>query len=118
MNIETIAGFSATVGKIYDAALTPSLWPKALEAIKALLETETVALISNDLLDRTPPWDWHVGYDPDFTRLYFEKYYAQNPYLDELVRLGSGETGNSASRENYGALLKSEFYEGWMQPQG
>ena len=118
MDIEKLALFSAAVGKIYDAALTPSAWPQALEAIKALLETRTVALISYDILDRTPPWDWHVGYDPEFTRLYFEKYYIQNPFTDEVARLGAGEMGNSASRDDYGALLETEFYKGWMEPQG
>jgi DNA-binding CsgD family transcriptional regulator len=118
MDIDKLALFSVAVGKLYDAALTPTVWPQALEAIKALLETRTVALISHDILDRTPPWDWHVGYDPEFTRLYFEKYYAQNPFTDEVAQLGAGEMGNSASRADYGAFLETEFYKGWMQPQG
>jgi len=48
--------FSALVGHIYDAAVAPAEWPKALEQICKALNAKTAALWSYDIFDRTPPW--------------------------------------------------------------
>ena len=110
--------FSQLVGKIYDAALAPHDWPGALDAICRLVNAKTAALSSYDVFDKTPPWQLQVGYDPYWMQVYAEKYQDLNPYMDDVARLGPGECNYSSSRPDYQELFKSEFYQGWLKPQG
>jgi PAS domain-containing protein len=109
--------FSFVVGKIYDATLTLDEWPAALDAVCKLLKVQTAALASYDIFDRTPPWQLQVGYDPQWMQIYTEKYYALNPYMDDVAHLGAGECNYSSRRPDYQDLLQSEFYLGWLKPQ-
>jgi hypothetical protein len=59
---EVLGEFSAVVGKIYDAALEPEAWPAALEGICAFAESKTAVLMSYDVFDKTPPWQFEVGH--------------------------------------------------------
>jgi DNA-binding CsgD family transcriptional regulator len=110
--------FSSLIGEIYDAALAPGNWPGVLNSICKLLNAKTAALWSYDIFDRTPAWQLQVGYDPYWMQVYAEKYLALNPYLDDVARLSSGESNFSSSRQEYQELFKTEFYQGWLKPQG
>ena len=110
--------FSELVGQIYDAALAPQNWPQALDAITRYVNAQTAALLSYDVLDKTPPWQLQVGYDPHWMQIYSEKYLALNPYMDEVAALGAGELNCSSRRPNYQDLFQTEFYQGWLKPQG
>jgi hypothetical protein len=110
--------FSELVGTIYDAALSPGEWPEALEAICHYLNAKTAALWSYDVQDRTPPWQLQVGYEPYWMQVYAEKYLALNPYMDDVTLLGPGESNYTSRRPDYPDLFKSEFYQGWLKPQG
>jgi DNA-binding CsgD family transcriptional regulator len=109
--------FSSVVGKIYDATLMPDEWPAALDGICKFLKVQTAALMSYDIYDRKPPWQFQVGYDWRWMQLYTEKYLALNPYMDDVARLGAGEWNYSSRRPNYRELFQSEFYHGWLKPQ-
>jgi DNA-binding CsgD family transcriptional regulator len=110
--------FSSLIGEIYDAALAPGNWPGVLHSICELLNAKTAALWSYDIFDRTPPWQLQVGYEPYWMQVYTEKYLALNPYMDDVARLSSGESNFSSSRPEYQELFKTEFYQGWLKPQG
>ncbi len=110
--------FSQLVGKIYDAALAPQGWPDALDSICHFLNAKTAALWSYDILDKTPPWQLQVGYDPYWMKVYSEKYLALNPYMDDVATLGTGELHCNSWRPNHQELFKTEFYQGWLRPQG
>lgn len=109
--------FSALVGHIYDAAVAPAEWPRALERICKSLNAQTAALWSYDIFDRTPPWQLEIGYDPYWMKLYTEKYLAMNPYMDQVPRLSPGDAVATSALPDYGELFKTEFYQGWLKPQ-
>jgi len=110
--------FSQLVGKIYDSALAPHDWPEALDGICRFVNAKTAALLSYDVFDKTPPWQLQVGYDAYWMQIYAEKYLALNPYMDDVALLGPGEWNYSSRRPDYRDLFKSEFYQGWLKPQG
>jgi len=110
--------FSRLVGTIYDAAVDPAIWPAALQAVRAFVDAETAAFTSYDVFDRTPPVQFHVGYDAHWMQVYLDRFYALNPYMDLVARLDSGEAASSSARPDYPDLLASEFYTGWLKPQG
>jgi DNA-binding CsgD family transcriptional regulator len=109
---------SALIGKIYDVALAPSGWPDVLQGVRAFIDAETVTLNAYDLADKTPPWQYEVGNDPRWMQVYVEKYYAINPYMDDVARLASGEVTVASGRPDFEDLPRSEFYRGWLKPQG
>ena len=117
MSIADVYEFSVLVGTIYDAALAPGTWPAVLGQIARLLNAQTAALLSYDVYDRTPPWQLQVGYDPHWMQVYVEKYFAMNPYMDDVARMSPGEVGYGSARPDYPELFKTEFYKGWLQPQ-
>ena len=118
MNNIQLDEFSGLVGHIYDAAVAPGEWPAVLDRICKFLDAQTAALWSYDVYDRTPPWQLEIGYDPYWMKLYTDKYLALNPYMDDVARLSPGEAWAASSRADYPELLKTEFYQGWLKPQG
>lgn len=117
MSLIRLDEFSDLVGNIYDAALAPGEWPAVLVRICKLLNAQTAALWTYDVYDRTPPWQLEVGYDPDWMKLYTEKYLAMNPYMEDVARMSPGDARASSSRREYPELFKTEFYQGWLRPQ-
>jgi len=109
--------FSALVGHIYDAAVAPAEWPKALEQICKALNAKTAALWSYDIFDRTPPWQLEIGYDPHWMKLYTEKYLALNPYMDQVALMSPGDVLATSGLPDYPQLFNTEFYQGWLKPQ-
>jgi hypothetical protein len=96
MDTAKLGELSALIGKIYDAALAPAGWPDVLDGARAFLNAATATIACYDVADKTPPWQYAVGNDPRWMQVYIEKYYAMNPYMDDVARLGSGEMAISS----------------------
>jgi DNA-binding CsgD family transcriptional regulator len=114
----SLTEFSAVVGKIYDAAVEPGAWPAALEAICGFADAKTAVLMSYDVFDKTPPWQLEIGHGEYWTKMYHEKYLTVNPFMDDVPNLDTGDQIYASSRPQYSTLLDSEFYNGWLKPQG
>jgi len=110
--------FSTVVGKVYDAAVDPDAWPAALDAIRAFADSKTAVLMSYDVFDKSPPWQVEVGHGEPWTSLYHEKYLGENPFMEDVPDLDAGEQIYASSRPQYATLFESDFYNGWLKPQG
>lgn len=110
--------FSNLVERIYDAALSPGLWPEALDGIRLYLGAQVGILSSFDAY-YADTWGWQqaVGFDPYFLQLYKEKYMLMNPWMDLVASLGSGETTYVSAHASYKAITQSAFYLEWLKPQ-
>jgi len=117
-DVANLGEFSAVVGKIYDAALEPDAWPAALRGVCAFADCKTAVLMSHDVFDKAPPWQLEVGHGEHWTRLYHAKYLAVNPFMADVPLLAEGEQIFASSRPQYATLLESDFYNGWLKPQG
>lgn len=109
--------FSAVVGKIYDAAVDPGAWPAGLDAIRTFADSKTAVLMSHDVFDKSPPWQVEVGHGEPWTALYHEKYLGENPFMEDVPDLDTGEQIYASSRPQYATLFESDFYKGWLKPQ-
>ena len=109
---------SDLIGRVYDAALSPSLWPEALDGVRAYLGAQVGILSSFDAYDANT-WGWQhaVGFEPHFLKLYKEKYMLMNPWMDLVASLGSGEATRVSAHDSYQAITRSEFYLEWLKPQ-
>ena len=114
----SLGEFSSVVGKVYDAAVDPKVWPAALDAIRGFADSKTAVLMSHDVFDKSPPWQVEVGHGEAWTRLYHEKYLGGNPFMDDVPDLDTGEQIYASSRPQYATLFESDFYNGWLKPQG
>lgn len=117
-DVAGLSEFSAVVGKIYDAALEPQAWPSALEAICGFADSKTAVLMSYDVFDKTPPWQLEIGHGDYWTKLYHEKFGAVNPFMTDIPNLHAGEQVYASSCPHYSTLRESDFYNGWLKPQG
>ena len=117
-DVVSVSEFSQVVGKIYDAAVEPNDWRAALEAICGFANAKTAVLMSYDVFDKTPPWQLEVGHGEYWTKVYHDKYLTSNPFMDDVGYLDSGEQIYASSRPQYSTLFETDFYHGWLKPQG
>jgi DNA-binding CsgD family transcriptional regulator/PAS domain-containing protein len=110
--------FSELVGKVYDAALSPGLWPEALDGVRRFLDAQVGILSSFDAYD-ADTWGWQhaVGFAPYYLQLYKDKYMLMNPWMDLVATLGSGETTYVSAHDSYQFITQSAFYGEWLKPQ-
>jgi DNA-binding CsgD family transcriptional regulator len=117
--LATQANFDALVEDAYAAAFDESLWLAFLNRFAEALGGNNTALIVNG-----GPASGHsavtcVRTDPDYLRLYNEHYCHVNPWM----RLGahhleSGVVGVGEMHISTGELIRTEFYNEWLRPQG
>src|SRR5688572_23019015 len=77
---------SHVIGTIYDCAVDPQYWPKAIESIARLVDGVNGLILMLDTV-RTEARlhvDWNMG--PEATRVYDEKYHKGNPLAEGILR--------------------------------
>ncbi|HEY7230277.1 MAG TPA: LuxR family transcriptional regulator [Pseudolabrys sp.] len=109
---------SALIGDIYDAALDPTLWPTVLANCIGFIGGSAAAIFSKDAASKTGDVAYHVGIEPHYQRLYFEKYIKLDPltvghYFAEIEKpVAVGDI------LPYDEFLETRAYREWGQPQG
>lgn len=113
------ADLSATIERIYDAGLTPSLWPAALGCIATFVNGYSAAIFSKTPSQTGGALYHHDGRIGDeFQRAYFSQYIKLDP-ANALQYFGEIEKPVSASSlippEEF---IDTRFYREWAEPQG
>jgi DNA-binding CsgD family transcriptional regulator len=110
---------SQLIGDIYDAALDRGLWPSVLEKTCAYVQGACAALVAQDPFANSGQFYFSWGVDPDYERLYLDKYIRLNPATYAAVaRSEVGEVGSTGTQMPYDEFVGSRFYREWAQPQG
>lgn len=109
---------STTVAEIYDAALDPTRWQRALKLV-----TEYVGGVQGSIF-------WHdsaasaasvlhiVDELPEFTRRYLEHYVKLNPLFPASTFFEPGEVYAATDVVPYDEFVQTRFYKEWVKPQG
>ncbi len=105
-------------GEIYDAALDPDLWRGVLKRISAFVGGPATALVSHDVAAQTNRFHFVWGDDPDYSRLYCEKYVRLNPLLPAMMMMKVGEVWSVSRIMPMSAFHGTRFYQEWVKPQG
>ena len=106
------------IGDIYDAALDPARWPHAQDQVCKFVGGHASTLYWQDSARQTGNAYYQVGIEPEFERLYFEKYLRMNPLYPGLIFLGVEEVHSVASLISLGEWRATRFYKEWLRPQG
>jgi DNA-binding CsgD family transcriptional regulator len=108
---------STLIGDIYDATLDPALWPHVLEGSAGFVGGVASALFLKDSMRKTHNTIHAWGYDPDYIRIYVEKYGQIDPFATAQIFFEIEEPMCVADIMAHSEHRKSSFYREWVQPQ-
>jgi DNA-binding CsgD family transcriptional regulator/PAS domain-containing protein len=110
---------SNLIADIYDTVLDRSLWPAALKKATGFVRGEASAIFWDDAAnDCGDVFFDDGGIQPDYRRLYFEKYKALNPTATLRLFAEVGEPTATGDLIPYDKFLQTRFYLEWAKPQG
>jgi DNA-binding NarL/FixJ family response regulator len=103
------------VGEIYDAAVDPSLWPRALDRIRLFVPGDLCMLISEDAFSSRGKVHYASREEPEWMRAYFDKYIYLNPVLvPAILNTKVGDIISAWTYVPYEEYEKSQFHREWV----
>lgn len=102
-----------------ECAIEPQLWPVFLEKFGKAVKAECAALVIQDFKNSRGSVAENWGTEPLWSRRYQEHYAGTNIWVKRSGQLlSSGAVYNSDQVVSDGELLKTEFYNDFLRPQG
>ena len=109
---------SAVIGDIYDAAVEPVLWEKALASVCNYVGGSSAALYWHDSATERSAVLHSYNFDPYYLKIYFEKYLPLNPMFPAASFIDEGIVTSDEDIMPRSELNKTRFYKEWIEPQG
>jgi len=109
---------SELIGDIYDAALDPALWMRALERSCSFVGGSSAVLYWHDVATESSAALHLFNDDPHWTQLYFEKYLLMNPVFPAATFVEPGLIYTPTDIVPEAELFETRFHKEWVQPQG
>ncbi|AEF99174.1 helix-turn-helix transcriptional regulator [Methylomonas methanica] len=113
------------IGKIYDAAITPEMWPAFLEQMSETFKSRGTALYLVDLASSLSTCSsddlsfiHSVRIAPEAGESYDRYYSRTNVWLENSRYLPEGKLTTSDRLFSTEELVKTEWYNDWLKPQG
>lgn len=109
--------FDELIGRIYDAALNPQIWPAALNRIAELANASVAMIGSFDSFSReftaiSP------RQDPDRLRHYARYWASRNPLRQRATGVPPGAIMIPEMLMPADEYVRSDFFNEWMRPEG
>jgi DNA-binding CsgD family transcriptional regulator len=109
---------STVIGDIYDAAIDPTLWQRALASICEFVGGHSAVLLWHDSAMEHSEALYLFNDDPVYTKLYFEKYLPMNPMFPAATFVAAGVVTMDDDILPRAELEGTRFYQEWIKPQG
>lgn len=109
---------SQLIGDIYDAALEPSLWPRALEGICGFVGGSMANIFWQDVIGKSAKKFFEWGNDPHYTQLYMDTYARINPLFPAAYSFPVGQVFRQSDLIGDDEMHETRLYKEWMKPQG
>src|SRR5262245_40711330 len=114
--MQTDQQLSRLVGKIYDAALDPSLWNDVLPEIGEFVGGQAGGIVSKDSVSNVSTPHHHFGVDPHYVRVYAETHSKFDP-LSTLPLFDVEQIVSIPELVPYDEFRQGPFFHEWMSPQ-
>jgi DNA-binding CsgD family transcriptional regulator len=105
------------IGRIYDAALSPSLWPDTLAQIAGFVGGQAAGIFSKDSISKDSTSYYHFGLDPKQMRIYSQTHSRFDPFSN-LRFFDVGQVVSIPELVPYDEFRRGRFFREWMEPQG
>ncbi len=109
---------STLIADIYDAALAKEAWPAVLAKVCTYVGASSANFFSQQSASRGAVLHFQWGNDPDYERLYLEKYYKLNPLVPATSFVDVGKVFSQSDMIPYDEFEETRFYREWVAPQG
>ena len=113
------------VGKAYEAAAEPVLWPVFLETFAGATDNEGTLIWLQSAADgsarmREPEMAFvaNVRHPPEYMQSYAEYYSRINVLLSGIDAIAEGSLMCSSAMLSDAELHRTEYYNDWLKPQG
>jgi DNA-binding CsgD family transcriptional regulator/PAS domain-containing protein len=108
---------SDTIGAIYDCALEPDHWPKAMQRVTELSASAAMGMGIIDHKHKHNVRLYEYGYEEGDMKIYYEKFAAMNPvFVARLIfPVGEPVTGEMLLDEQ--EFLDSRIYQEFLKPR-
>lgn len=111
------ASLSCALGTLYDSVIDPQRWPAALAEMSSFVGGSSALLFHQDLALGQGDFFYSHNADPNWTRLYFEKYIPLNPVLPLAGYMEVGACAALSGMLDVNEYKSSQFYVEWAAPQ-
>lgn len=115
--MEEIVWLSALIGDIYDAALEPSKWIAVLAATARFVGGPAASVYSRAVAQRGSEIYYQYGIDPNYERLYIDKYAKVDPFTRSQLFASVGDIVSTETYMPYEEFKETSFYKEWAHPQ-
>ena len=109
---------SQVIGDIYDAAMEPALWNRALGSVCTFVGGSSGVLFWHDAATEQSEALHLFNDNPHYTRLYFEKYLPMNPMFPAATFVEEGAVVTAGDIMPLPDFVRTRFYKEWAKPQG
>ena len=108
---------SAVIGDVYDAAMDPDAWPRALASICACTHSAACTINYHDMSKGAALLAHEHGTDLHFSRLYVEHYADKNPLVAAIMSEAIGDPKRMRDLVPSEVFEASQLYLEWCAPQ-
>ena len=116
--VSELIELSSLIADIYDATLDPALWQQTLANISAYVGGYSAVLFWHETATETAQALYSFNDDPEYTRLYFEKYLSMDPFFPASQFVDAGVVYRSNDIVPQAELEETQFFKEWIEPQG
>ncbi|MEI9899946.1 MAG: LuxR C-terminal-related transcriptional regulator [Hyphomicrobium sp.] len=116
--IDESRALSKLIAEIYDAALARDAWGGVLAKVCTFVGASAGNFFSQQSSSRNAVLHFSWGNDPEYERLYMEKYYKLNPLVPALSFVDVGVVFSQSDLIPYDEFHETRFFKEWVEPQG
>jgi DNA-binding CsgD family transcriptional regulator len=109
---------SCHIDRIYRAGVAPECWPAFVESLFRELEVRSLHLAFRLPSDGDQGIDVSLGMEQGFADAYRSHFYSVDPWMSRLSLEGEGAVHAVEGLLSETELLRTEFYNDWLRPQG
>jgi len=113
-----LEAFGARVGDIYECAIDPTGWPKALTGICEAAGGDAAWIAVHYPRQLRSVYQIEIGTDPDWQRRLREHYVVASPFIGATHHLNVGDVIAVGDVIDYAEFRTGRFYQEWAAPQG